>query len=47
MFDKAENVSAQSRQRPDKINHHFMGSLSSTTSNSRIPLFLPILVDEE
>jgi len=47
MFDKAENVSAQSRQRPGKINHHFMGSLSSTTSNSRIPLFLPILVDEE
>ena len=45
MFENSENISQQSRQRLDKISHHFMSDSPIKTTKRRIPLFLPILID--
>ena len=47
MFDKIVNTSLQSRQRLDKISHHFISDSPSAEKERRIPLFLPILIDDD
>ena len=46
MLNNIKNSPLASLQRLNGISHHFLGDSPETSSNRRVPFFLPILVDE-
>jgi len=47
MLNNLNNKPLQSRQRLNKISHHFLGDSSAILCRGRDPFFLPVLVDNE
>jgi len=47
MLNNLNSKPLASRQRLDKISHHFLGGSSAISCNKRSPIFLPVLIDDK